>query len=1267
MGESVQVGVAADGSTVVQAGRDAVVVQVGQVRSGQSARSAYLRQVRGIAPDELRDRAAELAELARFCSATGAGGYWWYRAPAWAGKSALLAWFVVNPPAGVRVVSFFVTSRLPQHGDLSGFIAVVLEQLCDLLHRPVPGPLTDATSGAHLLAMLDEAAEHCQARGERLVLVVDGLDEDLGVTVGPTAHSIAAMLPESLVAGLRVVVSARPRPPVPDDVPDGHPLRDPAIVHELSPSAHADVVRVDAQRELARWLHGTELELDLLGLLVAAGGGLTVRDLAELTGGRPRLIGEHLRTATGRTFVAFPPRWRTGAENYRFAHDTLLKTASHELSGAELGDRRTRLRAWAGGYRDRGWPVDTPEYLLADYPKTFHPTDDRAQVLALAIDRTRHNRMVDVTGSDVLALTEITAALDTACGATKTDLTAIARLAVHRDALTGRNATIPTDLPGLWFDLGEVEHAETLALGITPAHRQRDALLDLIVRHAAGGHRDRAELLAARLDDLHAAPRAAPEAAAEAAEWSSALVHAWAAAGRFDRAMTAMSAITDLRRWIQALTTLAECSPEGSDRAAVLAEAARLERTAGRALHPALLALFAALGEVEPAERVWPAQGLVWDQAACLWHLARAVPDPARHPWLHHIALSVAQELTAPGELSHGIRCAAVVAVARALALIGDRPAAVVVLRAAAALPTHTDRSANEQDEVLRHLAEALAEVAEVEFAEEVARRITWPFGRAIALARVAGVTAAAAHGRARTLVRDAESAARAGGYTGALLAVARAHSAVGNRDSAVALASEVLLSHRSARHRLTVPQATAMAEGFARMGNHTTADRLVRDSTKNRDRAEAYAKVALATREPERAWDIARSINDSRLRAETLTRITRTVVATGDLDLAERIATSIRRSASRSQACAVIVDAAAAGGDLDRCHRLLRVITDPWWRARATTAIALARTKSGDHADAVALVAAIENSDFQAEGWLRLVERLVEDGHVDAANLALVKAQECADQSAHREWRTWTRLRIVQTVANAAGHPDESAHLSRKAVELAGQLGESSWESLVTVGDGMVYLVEAAVRVGDLDRAASLAHSIEDPTDRDLALERVVNALLVRGDVERATALARTAPYDFSRAARLATVAAALLATGPSRPAEALVTELTHLPDRSLFWRTLAAATPGPRAARFVAHALQCGPWHESIPELLRVAPHALTAILEEIGCDAVSGPGLDDERRRAEHDQATGESPGAGSFAERRAGEAALPARGGGDEPPTRGLADQDGYGTG
>ena len=166
----------------------------GAVRAGFRA-DAYLEQVRRIAPPSLLGRDGELAELARFCLGAHAGPYAWWRAGPWAGKSALLSTFVLAPPPGVRIVSFFITARLAAQDTREAFAEVMLEQLAALLGESLPVMLPEATRDAYLLGLLSQAAVACAEAGGRLVLVVDGLDEDRGVTTGPDAHSIAGLLP----------------------------------------------------------------------------------------------------------------------------------------------------------------------------------------------------------------------------------------------------------------------------------------------------------------------------------------------------------------------------------------------------------------------------------------------------------------------------------------------------------------------------------------------------------------------------------------------------------------------------------------------------------------------------------------------------------------------------------------------------------------------------------------------------------------------------------------------------------------------------------------------------------------------------------------------------------------------------------------------------------------------------------------------------------------------------------------------------------------
>ncbi|NUT48637.1 MAG: hypothetical protein HOV94_15215, partial [Saccharothrix sp.] len=272
-------------------------------------RSGYLHQVRRLAPVELVGREEELAELAAFCTEPAfAGAYRWWRAPAWSGKTALMSWFALHPPPGVRVVSFFVTARLAGQNDRTAFVDNVLEQLQAMVGGPVA--IADSARVTRLLGLLDTAAHACQAAGETLVLLVDGMDEDQGADAGDGEdRSIAALLPVDPPAGMRVVVSGRPNPPSPGDLPEHHPLRALAVVRPLSVSAAAQVARADMERELERLLH---FEQDLLGLLVAAGGGLTSDDLSELTGRTQEQVSDQLRTVAGRSFTRRGSRFRPG-------------------------------------------------------------------------------------------------------------------------------------------------------------------------------------------------------------------------------------------------------------------------------------------------------------------------------------------------------------------------------------------------------------------------------------------------------------------------------------------------------------------------------------------------------------------------------------------------------------------------------------------------------------------------------------------------------------------------------------------------------------------------------------------------------------------------------------------------------------------------------------------------------------------------------------------------------------------------------------------
>ena len=250
------------------------------LEQAQAARSRYLRQVRDIAPDRLIGREDELADWAEFCA--GAESYAWWQAGPWAGKSALASWFVLHPPAGVDVVSFFITGRLADQADSGAFLDAMIEQLNSLYPASGSPP---AVAGAREGAwgdLLESAAAEADERARRLVIVVDGLDEDeAGATPSRGRASIARMLPRRPPSGVRFIVTSRPDPGLPEDLPHDHPLRT-CNPHHLSKSPVAEDIEWLAKRELRDLLEDDQVAIDVVGYIAGSGGGLNRSDLSAL-------------------------------------------------------------------------------------------------------------------------------------------------------------------------------------------------------------------------------------------------------------------------------------------------------------------------------------------------------------------------------------------------------------------------------------------------------------------------------------------------------------------------------------------------------------------------------------------------------------------------------------------------------------------------------------------------------------------------------------------------------------------------------------------------------------------------------------------------------------------------------------------------------------------------------------------------------------------------------------------------------------------------
>jgi WD40 repeat protein len=336
----------------------------------------YLETLRVIRSrtEELLDREYELAQIAAFAtgapeafgSPVAASGYLRLGARPWAGKTALLAEAVGVLPPEVDVVAYFLAAR-DADASRERLCTAVVPQLAWLLGEDAPRADVEV-----FWDLWSRAAEEAETSGRHLLLVVDGLDEDLY----SIRNSVAEALPPRRIGQhARVLVASRLHPGIPLDVRPEHPLRaTPEVV--LPDSPHANHIKLLAEQEISGLLRSEdqdpEFSYNVLGLLTAAAAALTVDDLTRMTGARTRVVRAFVTERAARSLELVPP---VDEQGYSFAHTGLLELCESHPDVGGNPSYRARLHAWADEWRAEGWPPHatsasgTPRYLLDKYPE----------------------------------------------------------------------------------------------------------------------------------------------------------------------------------------------------------------------------------------------------------------------------------------------------------------------------------------------------------------------------------------------------------------------------------------------------------------------------------------------------------------------------------------------------------------------------------------------------------------------------------------------------------------------------------------------------------------------------------------------------------------------------------------------------------------------------------------------------------------------------------------------------------------------------------
>lgn len=421
-------------------------------------------------------RSREISDTRSFLG--GVGSQWWgWRGEAWCGKSTLMAMILADVESDHEVVPFFINGRQIGSRRREDFIARTLPRLAQLCGEDFVPQTSDGLEVDFYRAYLFRAAESCASRGQTLVYLIDGLDEDAG-----DAGSILAVLPSTLPGNTRAVVAARPVP-LPRDISPNHDLQHERVWHRLEQSELARVARSTAEDDVNELL-ASATGRSVAELLAAAGAPLTAADLAELTDtsvGQLRV--ELLSRREGRclTTAAVPPiDPRDSGPNelgYRLAHEEVmreivisLRPQAARVEGASawqaavdqaLAQGRQRLTAWADDWQDRAWPLDTPRYLIREYAELLAANREYERLSDLERSPGRQELLEKAWGVPWRAQEELLRTVRVLARDTS-DLAATASLRMMLDIRAPNGGSLDPKIPEAWARLGRQEYADYL-------------------------------------------------------------------------------------------------------------------------------------------------------------------------------------------------------------------------------------------------------------------------------------------------------------------------------------------------------------------------------------------------------------------------------------------------------------------------------------------------------------------------------------------------------------------------------------------------------------------------------------------------------------------------------------------------------------------------------------------------------------------------------------------------------------------------------------
>lgn len=1033
------------------------------------------RAVDALAPLVLIGRATELDDLRAF---TTSNNRWrWIKGEPFAGKTALLAWFVKHRPAHVDAVACFLR-RTTGENTAEYALDVLSRQLAVVAGRHGFRPAQFPSERAHdFLDLLDEASRMSREQARALLVVIDGLDE---YEPSNTSLELDNWLPgaKELPPGAQLVVSSRTG--ADDPLAARHPLN--GHVHHLATSEAAIEIEQAARAELTRALASPgDFTFPLVACLAAARGGLTAKELAILLNRRGRhadvaeienvLHGSLRRSLMYVADVDLPDTWV-----YVFAHDSLLAQARTRCAD-DIPAYERHFDDWANDYAARGWPVETPRYLMRPYSRMLGARVGEAttsgqtaaatdQLFTVVAHPGRSARLFARTGNPAVVDQEVIATQQVIATAKRNDaptpdsLFRLAVLALRRQPVPAAFSDIAATIAATWASIGRSDAAIGLATSIDEPEARGKAL-----------HRVATLLAKAGLAEPSLQAAAGISAADRRTLALGQVAEALAGTGHADSARHALAGLDAAENRSQIAQRVAIALARSGHADAALKVAVEVkEQWLRNAALVEVAASAAAAGQTSTARAALT--NLTDPQRRNLGLSTMATAFAAGG--FVETALATATEIDDEDQRTDTLR-----QVAQAFAGIGDiQP----TMRALAAVS-----GSNRQAEIFIDVAESLAKAGRHESATAVTGAALdvsdlSPWRRAQIYSRAAYVYTAAGD---RKLARSAANAA----HDAATEVNDSSHQATVLGDVAHRLAevgqSEVAIA--TARRIVNIARQSATLADIARIlcrsGDSVAAGRA------------AAAAVELLPHQ-----------DGDHLPESTSVELVRNLLLAGQPQLAERAIGTIAVGRIRAMLFAEIAQALAAAGDWSEAVRVATLVAteDPHVGSpSALRSAAKALVGAGRQAEAAALA----DVAIAAAGFVGRAPQRME---ILYAAMAIFAWAGCTDRA----------IKAVRTLRN----PDEREALLRR---LAMELAENGAPDEVLVAARDLYdreraLAEAAgilADAGEVDAALGILAGVEEIEKRAMALAEVANRLAAAGLTDSAAAVASQALQTLSGA----------------------------------------------------------------------------------------------------------------------------------------------------